>query len=182
MVRPVAGGAWSLSDDARTLTLAYRLPRALRRRDVYFEDDTELVLTGRVYAKREHDRLNDEYHRARDGLWQAGGEIGDIYDRRAASKKWDEASGRWVRRYEDASPFQVAQKRLQYWAAKAKHEQKKAERPDLQDLSERGPLPGVEGGVYIAKSGVVRVGHGGPVCGTWSAAPITNAPASYRGS
>ena len=53
-------------------------------------------------------------------------------------------------------------------------------RPDLNDLSDRGTLPGIEKAVCIAKKGTVRAGRNGPVCGTWSAMPITNLPASYR--
>ena len=65
-------------------------------------------------------------------------------------------------------------------AAKAIQGQKMAQRPDLNDLSDRGTLPGIEKGVYIAKKNTVRAGRNGPVCGTWSAMPITNLPASYR--
>lgn len=182
VVRPITGKSWKLSKNERTLTLSYNLPEAMKRRDVCFDDDTELVLTGRVYTQKEFDRLNNNYYQAREELWKAGAEIGDIYDRKDASKKWDEESGQWVQRYKDESPLIIAQKQLFYWGANLNQNRKKRERPDLKDLSDRGSLPGVEGGIYFAKSGVVRVGHNGPVCGTWSAMPITGAPASYRGS
>lgn len=180
VVRPITGESWELSKDEQTITLYYTLPEEMNRRDVYLNSMTELVLTGRVYTKREFDRLNQEYYQAREELWKAGGEIGDIYDRQGASKKWDEESGQWVKRYKNENPLKIAQKQMFYWGAKAKQGQKMARRPDLNELSDRGPLPGVEGGVYIAKGGVVRIGHNGPVCGTWSAMPITGAPASYR--
>ena len=41
-------------------------------------------------------------------------------------------------------------------------------RPDLNDLSDRGTLPGIVKGVCIAKKGTVRAGRNGPVCGAWA--------------
>lgn len=180
MVRPVTGEKWELSDDERTIALSYTMPERMERRDVYIDAGTELVLTTRVYTQDEMDQINAEYYEAREKLWKAGGEIGDIYDRQEASKKWDEESGQWVRRYEKENPLRVAQKQLFYWGAKANQGRKMAKRPDLNELSDRGSFPGVERGVYFAKGGTVRAGQNGPVCGTWSAMPITNAPVSYR--
>jgi len=180
VIRPITGEEWQLSKDEKTLTFSYTLPQELKRRDVYIDAGTELVMSGRVYTQTEYDRVNAEYYLAREQLWEAGGELGDIYDRQEASKKWDEDSGQWVKRYENENPFKVAQKQLFYWGARAKQGRKMAQRPDLNELSDRGSLPGVEGGVYVAKGGVVRAGKDGPVCGTWSAMPITGAPASYR--
>ena len=180
MVRPIAGKTWELSGDERTLSFSYVVDEELKRRDVTIEAGTELVVEGRVYTQTEMDRLNNDYYRAREELWEAGGELGDIYDRQSASKKWDDESGTWVKRYQDENPFVVAQKQLLYWGAKAKQERRMSQRPDLNEVSDRGMLPGVEGGVYVAKGGVVRAGWNGPVCGTWSAMPITGAPASYR--
>lgn len=178
VVRPVVGGKWELSKDERTITLSYTLPEAMSRRDVYLEEGTQLHLTGRVYTKMEMDRINLEYYQAREEVWKAGGEIGDIYDRMEASKKWDEESGQWVKRYEDANPFTVAQKQFAYWGAKLKQSQKMTQRPDLNTISDRGSLPGVEGGIFIANGGAVRVGKNGPICGKWSAKPIVVTPAS----
>lgn len=180
VVRPVVGDKWELSKDEQTIMLSYTLPEAMSRRDVYLEEGTQLHLTGRVYTKREMDQINEEYYQAREEVWKAGGEIGDIYDRKEASKKWDEESGQWVKRYEDANPITVAQKQFAYWGAKVKQGRKMTQRPDLNTISEQGSLPGVEGGIFIANGGIVRVGNNGPVCGTWSAKPITIAPASYR--
>lgn len=180
VVRPVTGERWELSKDEQTISFSYTLPEEMNRRDVKIEEGTELCLTGRVYTKTEFDRLNQEYYQAREELWKAGGEIGDIYDRQEASKRWDEESGQWVKQYENENPFKIAQKQLLYWGAKAKQDRRMAQRPDLNEMSDRGSLPGVEGGVYIAKGGVVRAGQNGPVCGSWSAMPITGAPASYR--
>lgn len=180
VVRSISGEKWELSKDEKAISLSYYLPEEMNRRDVYLEAGTELFLSGRVYTKREYDSLNQEYYQAREEVWKAGGEIGDIYDRQNASKKWDEESGKWVKRYEDTNPLLIAQKQMLYWAAKAKQGQKMSQRPDLNEMSDRGSLPGVEGGVYIANGGTVRVGKDGPVCGTWSAKPITGAPASYR--
>lgn len=180
VIRPITGEKWELSKDETTLSFSYTFPEELKRRDVYIDAGTQLVMTGRVYTQKEFDRLNAEYYQAREELWEAGGELGDIYDRQSASKKWDEESKQWIKRYDNENPFKVAQKQLFYWGAQAKQGRKMAQRPDLNELSDRGNLPGVEGGVYVAKGGVVRAGMNGPVCGTWSAMPITGAPASYR--
>lgn len=180
VVRPIAGEEWELSNDDQTLSFSYTLSEELKRRDVYIDAGTELVMTGRVYTQTELDRINADYYEAREELWKAGGEMADIQDRESASKKWDEESQRWVKRYERENPLKVAQKQLFYWGAKAKQGRKMAQRPDMNELSDRGDFPGVEGGVYVAKAGVVRAGKDGPVCGTWSAMPMTGAPASYR--
>lgn len=180
VVRPIIGEGWDLSNDAKTISLSYTLPKELRRRDVYLDAGTTLTLSGRIYTKKEYDQLNQEWFDAREELWKAGKEISDIYDRANASKKWDEESGQWVQRYKSENPFKVITKELQYWGTKAIQDRKMAQRPDLNDLSDRGGLPGVDGGAFFAKGGVVKVGENGPVCGTWSANPITNAPASYR--
>ena len=57
-----------------------------------------MSLTGRVYTQTELDRLNAAYYEAREELWKAGGEIGDVYDRANASKKGNEETGKWERR------------------------------------------------------------------------------------
>ena len=126
------------------------------------------------------DILNKEYYEAREELWKAGEEISEIYERQNASKKWDEESNSWVKRYKDENPFRIAQKEIQYKLAEAVQGQKMAQRPDLNNLSNRGSFPGIVTGVYFEKKGVVRAGQNGPVCGTWSAEPITNVPVSYR--
>jgi hypothetical protein len=79
-----------------------------------------------------------------------------------------------------SSLISVARKQLTYWGAKARQGQALNQRPDINTLSDCGLLPGKEGGVYMARGGVVRVGENGPVCGTWFAQPITTSPASYR--
>ena len=181
VVRPIVGERWELSGDRRTITLSYSVSERMERRDVYIDAGTELVLTGRVYMQEEMDRINAEYYyEAREALWKAGGEIGDIYDCMSASKKWDEESKRWVQRHENENPFKIAQKQLAYWGAKADQSRKLAQRPELNELSDHGSLPAVEGRIYVAKGGTVLARSNGPVCGTWSAVPITGAPALYR--
>ena len=180
-VRPIEGGKWKLSDDSKQISFSLTVPEKLTRRDVYIDAGTELSLTGRVYTQSELDRLNANNYEAREELWKAGGEIGDVYDRANASKKWNEETGRWERRYASENPLSFARKQLTYWGAKAKQSQALNQRPDINTLSDRGVLPEEEGGMYMAKGGVVRVGDNGPVCGTWSAQPITTSPASYRG-
>mmetsp|Transcript_48651 Transcript_48651/g.90283 ORF Transcript_48651/g.90283 Transcript_48651/m.90283 type:complete len:299 (-) Transcript_48651:57-953(-) len=181
-VKPIDGGSWKLSDDSKQITFRFTVPETLTRRDVYIDAGTELVLSGRVYTQDELDRLNDEYYQARKELWQVGGELGDIYDRKDASKKWNEETGRWEKRYPDENPLLLASKHLKYWGAKAKQSKKLNDRPDINKLSDRGTLPGEEGGIYMLKGGLVRVdAENGAVCGTWSAQPINGAAASYRG-
>lgn len=181
VVKPIQGGEWTLSADSKELSFSFAVPEELRRRDVYIDAGTELVCSGRVYTQAELDQLNQQYYEAREELWKAGGELGDMYDRQGASKKWNKETGRWEKRYPNENPLKIAQKQLTYWGAKAKQSQKMRHRPDLNTLSDRGSLPGVEGGIYVAKGGTVRAGSNGPVCGTWGAQPITTSPASYRG-
>ena len=180
-VKPIEGGKWKLSDDAKQMSFTLNVPKKLTRRDVYIDAGTELSLTGRVYTQAEMDQLNADYYEAREELWKAGGEMADVYDRANASKKWNEETKRWEKRYASENPLSFARKQLTYWGAKAKQSQKLSQRPDINTLSDKGMLPGEDNGVYMAKGGVVRVGENGPVCGTWSAQPITVLPASYRG-
>ena len=63
-------------------------------------------------------RLNAAYYDAREELWKAGGEIGDVYDRANASKKWNEETGKWERRYDREKPLSFARKQLTYSGAK----------------------------------------------------------------
>ena len=180
-VKPIEGGKWKLSDDSKQISFTLNVPEKLTRRDVYIDAGTELSLTGRVYTQAEMDQLNADYYEAREELWKAGGEMADVYDRANASKKWNEETKRWEKRYASENPLSFARKQLTYWGAKAKQSQKLSQRPDINTLSDKGMLPGEDNGVYMAKGGVVRVGENGPVCGTWSAQPITVSPASYRG-
>ena len=180
-VRPIEGGRWKLSNDSKQLSFTLNVPERLTRRDVSIDANTELSLTGRVYTQAEMDRLNADYYEAREELWSAGGEMADVYDRANASKKWNEETKRWEKRYVRENPLSLARKQLTYWGAKVKQGQTLSQRPDINTLSDKGKLPGEDNGVYMAKGGVVRVGENGPVCGTWSAQPITVSPASYRG-
>jgi len=182
VVKPIVGREWSLSRGGTELTCCFTVPELMERRDVYIEAGTDLFLSVRVYTQAELDQLNKEYYEAREELWTVGGELGDMYDRQGASKKWNEDTGKWEKRYPNENPFKFASKQLRYWGAKKKQSRKKSQRPDLNSLSDRGSLPGVEGGIYVAKLGVVRAGKNGPMCGTWHAEPITSAPVSYRGS
>ena len=182
VVKPIQGRKWKLSKDSKELTFSFVLPEELRRRDVSIEAGTELSLSGRLYTQAELDHLNQEFYQAREEVWQLGGELSDIFDRQGAPKKWNQETSRWEKRYANDDPLKIARKQLSYWGAKAKQGQKLKQRPDVNNLSDRGSLPGVEGGVFIAKGGIVRAGPNGAVCGTWSMQPITSAVASYRGS
>lgn len=182
VVKPIEGRKWSLSKDSKELTCCFTVPERMERRDVYIEAGTDLYLSGRVYTQTELDQLNKEYYKAREELWAAGGELGDIYDRQEASKKWNKETEKWEKRYSNENPLKFASKQLIYWGVKAKQHRIMNMRPDLNTLSERGSMPGVEGGIYVAKGGVVRAAENGPICGTWYAEPVTGMPISYRGN
>ena len=180
VVKPIQGGEWKLTKDFKELTFSFLMPETLIRRDVTIDAGTTLELSGRVYSQAELDELNDEYYQAREAVWQVGGELSEISDREGAAKKWNKENARWEKRYPQENPMLFAQKQITYWAAKARQNQRQSQRPDLNMLSDRGNLPGVEGGLYISKAGILRAGTNGPVMGTWSAQPITDRPASYR--
>jgi len=180
VVKPVVGGDWRLSDDQKQLSLSLSFPETLQRRDVSINAGTTLELTTRVYTQAELDQLNEAYYQARENTWQVGGDLNDIARQQSAPKKWNEAKGRWEKPQNANNILATIQKRVSYLAAKADQDQKNRQRPDPNTISDRGLLPGVDGGVYIAKGGVVRESQNGPVMGTWQAQPITNMPVSYR--
>jgi len=182
---PIVGGDWKLSEDSTVLTFSYTVAQELRRRDVTIEAGTELVLSTKIYTQTELDRLNKEFYDAREELWESGGELNDVLDRQGASKKWNAETDQWERRYPNENPFNFVSKQISYWGAKVKQSQTKNQRPEMETLSDPGgKIPGVGGGgnVYLAKEGVIRYdGEKGPVCGLWTAQPITNVPAWDRG-
>lgn len=180
VVRPIQGGEWSMNKDQQELSFSLTFPESMARRDVYIEAGTTMELTGRVYSQAELDQLNEEFYKAREATWQVGGELNEMGNRQGAAKKWNEEKRRWEKRHPAENIFNVAQKRLTYWGAKAKQAKMNSNRPDPNTISDRGTFPGVEKGLYIAQSGIVRSGKNGPVMGTWYAQPITNLPASYR--
>jgi len=180
VVKPVEGGEWRLSSNCKELSFSLVMPETLSRRDVSIEGGTVLELSGRVYSQGELERLNEEYYKSREAVWSVGGELNDILDRQGAAKKWNEEKGEWEKRYPKENPVKLAVKQLRYWGAKMKENEKMSQRPDLNAISDRGCLPGVERGVYVAKEGVVRSSINGAVMGTWFAQPITGNPISYR--
>merc|ERR1711862_16369 len=99
-----------------------------------------------------------------------------------ASKKWNTDTEQWEKRYPNENPLSFVGNQFKYWNAKRKQDDVMNRRPDLQTLSNRGCMPGVDVGIFVAKCGIVRSGKNGPVCGTWHAEPITGAAVSYRGN
>ncbi|KAL3937237.1 MAG: hypothetical protein SGARI_002204, partial [Bacillariaceae sp.] len=189
VVKPVVGGKWDVSDDQKQVSFSLSFPETMQRRDVTIEGGSTLELVGRMYTQEELDQLNNAYYEARENTWQLGVRLNDISRQQGAAKKWNEAKGRWEKPKTDANLFSTMQKRMNYMAAKAKQDQANEQRPDANSISNRGELPGLDGGnanengnngVYIAKGGVVRQGKNGPVMGTWQAEPITTNPVSYR--
>mmetsp|Transcript_19556 Transcript_19556/g.45580 ORF Transcript_19556/g.45580 Transcript_19556/m.45580 type:complete len:321 (+) Transcript_19556:972-1934(+) len=186
---PIAGNGWSVSEDGTVFEASYTLAEELRKRDVVLAAGTELVLTTRMYTQTEIDRLNTEYYAAREAMWSTGGDLNDAGDRQQSSKKWNPATERWEQRYPDENPLAMIKNRVQYWMQSAKQEKAKSQRPEPETLSDRGgKLPGIgddgddDEYVYLVQQGVVRYGgDDGPVCGLWTAQPITNVPAWDRG-
>jgi len=181
---PIEGGEWKLSEDSTLITFSYIISQELRRRDVYLEAGTELILSTSVYTQTNLDRLNQDYYDAREELWEFGGDLNAMSDRQGASKKWNPETERWERRYPNENPFNFVTKQFSYWGAMAKQTKTRNRRPEVQTLSDvGGKLPSVDGedNVYLVKDGVVRYGENGPVCGLFTAQPITNVPAWDRG-
>ncbi|KAL7567400.1 hypothetical protein ACA910_010288 [Epithemia clementina (nom. ined.)] len=180
VVRPVLGGDWQLSADQKELAFSLTFPETMVRRDVVIEGGTTLHLTGRVYSQTELDQLNQEYYQAREATWEVGRQLNDMANRQGAAKKWNDETKQWVKRYSNENPISAWSKQIQYFAAKAKQDQRNKQRPD-NNISDRGPFPGVDQGLYVSRrGGVVRQGKNGPVMGTWYAQPIRNQPVSYR--
>ena len=112
---------------------------------------------------------------------------GDLNDanNRQYSKKWNPKTERWEQRYPNENPFTMVKNQVSYWIQNAKQEKARNQRPEPESLSDRGgKLPGVgkdDEYVYLIQYGVVRYGgKDGPVCGLWTAQPITNVPAWER--
>ena len=175
VIRPINGGSFECDEKSKNQHLSFSLqfPETLARRDVTIEAGTTLQCTGRFYTQSELDRLNQEFYQARDQAWELGGELNDMVNVEGPPKKWNEELQRWETKSKTVNPLEWAQKRLSYMAAKAKQGQTNDQRPDLNSLSERGSLPGVEDSVYVAKEGLVR-NQNGAVMGRWSMEPILN--------
>lgn len=202
VIRPVQGGTWEFdtnsgvvdaigNDDGNNadgkplptqLSFSLTFPETLQRRDVTIEAGTTLELSGRVFSKAELDALNEAYYEAREHTWQIGGELNEAQKRQGAAKRWNEEKQQWEKRYGNENPVTALQNRWKYWTAKAQMDAKQRQRPDANDLSERGGFPSVDNGLYVAKGGIIRASKNGPVMGTWQAQPITDRPASYRGN
>jgi hypothetical protein len=186
VVKPVVGGTWELSDDKKYISFTLSFPETLQRRDVTIDAGTTLQLTSRLYTQRELDQLNEAYYKARENTWQVGSVLNDIANQRVAAKKWNEETKRWEQPRTDGNMFGTFQKRFDYWMRKVEQGKRNQDRPAPSSISDRGELPGLDGGVYIAKGGLVRAsstrntGKTGPVMGTWQAQPITKLPVSYR--
>jgi len=183
---PILGNGWSVSDDFSTLSASFIVTNELRKRDVVIEANTELILETQLYTQTELDRLNEEYYKAREAMWSTGENLNDTQNKQESPRKWNPKTERWEQRYPDENPIKMLQNKVQYWMQNAQQEKAKSQRPEPDSLSDRGGrLPGVgvdDEYVYLVQQGVVRYGgDDGPVCGTWKAQPITNAPAWERG-
>jgi len=180
VVKPVEGGPWEFIYDGGNksnkqptgLTFSLSFPETLQRRDVTIEKGSTLELTARVYTKAEFDALNDAYYQAREDAWEMGGKLNAAARRQGAAKKWNEEKGQWEKRYDDENPLKMIRNQVKYWSAKAKQDAAQRQRPDANEISECGPFPGLEDGLYVAKNGIVRLSKNGPVMGTWSTEPI----------
>lgn len=180
VVKPIQGGHWSLTTSSDTnqqqqqqLAFDLTFPEPLQRRDVSIEAGTTLQCMVRVYTQSELNRLNDEFYRARDAVWAIGEELNDQARRRSAPKRWNEATQQWEKRHTSENPLSWAKRRLDYARAKAVQDEKNRQRPDANQLSAMGRLPGLdEDMAYVARGGVVRAASNGAVMGTWYAEPM----------
>ena len=188
----IHGMEWSVESKGResVFQASYTIASELVKRDVTIEAGTELVLTTKLFSQKELDRLNEEYFKNRDAMWSTGESLNDATNRQQSSRKWNPQKERWEQRYPDENPLAAISNRVKYWIQNAKQETAKNQRPEPESLSDRGgKLPGILGNnseddeyVYLVQQGVVRYGGAnGPVCGLWTAQPITNVPAWDRG-
>lgn len=181
VTQPIQGGKFLVSNDQTSISLDLHFPAEVARRDITIPAGSTLTCTSRLYTKTEMDALYQAYYDARDEAWQLGGELNDMVSVQGPPKVWNEEAKRWEKRSKSVNPLQWAQKRLMYAAAKTKQDQANQQRPDYNDLSERGALSGVaDDYVYVAKNGVVKT-QTGAVIGKWSMEPmLTDRPVSYR--
>lgn len=184
VIRPILGGKWELDgrnggQKQRSISFSFTFPETLHRRDVTIEAGSTITCVGNVFTKTELDRLNKAFYEAREETWKIGGELNQMMARQGAPKKWNETTGRWEKRFSAENPLTWAQKQMTYLSAKAKQDEANRQRPDPNDLSAQGSLPGISDGVFCAKQGVVRAPNGA-IMGKWSAEPINNLPTSYR--
>jgi hypothetical protein len=180
VIKPIVGGTWELSNDKKFISLTLTFPETLQRRDVIIDGGATVELSARVYTQQELDQLNDAYYKARENTWQVGSELNDIVKRQGAAKKWNEEKRQWEKPKPNVNVLYAVQKRMNYWMSKIEQDKRNQDRPDPNTISDRGELPGLDGGIYIAKSGSVRASKNGPVMGTWQAQPITKLPVSYH--
>lgn len=185
IVRAIEGGIWKFeqgsdSEDSTKSQISFELkfPEGIERRDVYIEAGQTLECIGTCYTSSQLQKLQDIYKQATEEVWALGEELNDASKRQNAPKRWNDKTQRWEKAFKAENPLDWASKRFKYMAAKANQQQKNSERPDLNDISNIGSLPGLAGngnneeGLYIAKEGIIRSSANGAVMGRWSAEPI----------
>jgi hypothetical protein len=187
-IKPITAGSWALSNN-RELTFTVSFPEDIVRNDVTIEAGTTLTMEGLVYTKTDLEELNRQFYAARDQAWQAMGEIEEVERRKEAPKKWNEATGQWERRYEDAPITSRIAQEFQLLTSQRQREKEESNRPRPKDLSlDCGPFPGVpnDDDVYVTMKNEVKMKSSfGPwrredvVVGTWSAEPILDKAKSY---
>jgi hypothetical protein len=181
VIKPIQPGTWSLANN-RDLAFTLSFPEELLRNDVSIDAGTTLTMEGLVYSKKDLEDINQQFYKARDQEWKAMGEVDDIQRRKDAPKKWNEASGEWEIRYETESISSKFAKQLQLFQTERVRQKEDQNRPRPKDLStDCGPFPGVDGDVYMAMAGNIKIRSGwrDTVAGTWSAEPILGNPKSY---
>ena len=181
VIRPIQGGKYQLNKDKTELAFDLTFPETLARRDVTIPGGTTITCTAPVYTQSAVDALYQAFYDARDAAWELGSQLNDMTSLQGLPPKvWNEATQTWERRTKKINPLQWAQKRLAYAAAKAKQEAANQQRPDPKDLSARGPFPGLDESLYVAKQGIAKT-QTGAVIGTFSMEPIlVDQPVSYR--
>jgi len=179
VVKPVGKGEWSLRSN-RFLSFTLNFPESLCKRDVELDAGTTVVCEGLVYSKGDLNAMNQRFYEARDKTDVVANDL--IFSRqKQAPRVWDKEKGKWVERYSETKVLD-ATKRIKLFFLEGAEKREMSKRPNLTQLSlDSGPFPGVDGNVFVAKTGLVKSKKGplNPVIGTWSAEPINDNPASY---
>lgn len=184
VVRPIQTGVWSSNNNNRNLKFSLNFPQELARRDVTIDAGTEIFCEGLVYSTNDLKRMNEKFYKSRDETWKAGEAYNEISRRKEASKKWNDETGQWEKRYGEEPLLSAFTKQMNLMNVKRKSERENSDRPNPKTLSlDSGPFPGFDSDVYIKKEGVVKIKRRGwrdAIIGTWSAEPINKEkPVSY---
>jgi hypothetical protein len=182
VVKRIEPGEFSLENN-RNLQFTLTFPQEISRRDVILDPCT-ITCEGLLYSKSDLKILNDAFYKAREETWKAGATMNEIARRNDAPKKWNFETKQWQERYPREGLLSQMTKRVKLFQVQQEQEKENQKRPNPKDLSlDFGPFPGVDGDVFIQKSGTIKIRGkkwgDGAIIGTWDAEPINDKPVSY---